>query len=147
MNVHSRKRAKLMSKPLVILITGATGGIGRHAALHLARAGHRVFATGRNRAALDRLREGDGAPAGLETIVLDVTDGASIERARAEVDARTGGHGVDVFVNNAGYGTAGPTELITDEDLRAQFDVNVFGLMAVTRAFVPAMRARRSGRV
>lgn len=134
-----------MKRQLIILITGATSGIGRFAALHLAGAGHRVFATGRSEAALARLRA--EAPETLETLRLDVTDAASIARARAAVEERTGGHGLDVLVNNAGYGVAGPTELVTDEDLRAQYDVNVFGLMAVTRAFVPAMRARGAGRV
>jgi NAD(P)-dependent dehydrogenase (short-subunit alcohol dehydrogenase family) len=129
----------------IILITGATSGIGRHAALHLARAGHRVFATGRNRAALDTL-QAEGAD-NLETLRLDVTDARSILEVKNAIDQRTGGYGVDVLVNNAGYGTAGPTELITDEDLRAQYDVNVFGLMAVTRAFVPQMRERGHGRI
>jgi NAD(P)-dependent dehydrogenase (short-subunit alcohol dehydrogenase family) len=134
-----------MKSRQIILITGATSGIGRYAALHLARAGHRVFATGRNQAALERLQS--EAPANLEALPLDVTDADAIARVKATVDARTGGYGVDVLVNNAGYGVAGPTELITDEDLRAQYDVNVFGLMAMTRAFVPAMRARGGGRV
>ncbi len=134
-----------MRKQQIILITGATSGIGRFTACQLAERGHGVLATGRNAVALAKLQA--EAPAGLETLQLDVTDAASIARAKAEVDARTGGYGVDVLVNNAGYGTAGPTELVTDEDLRAQYDVNVFGLMAVTRAFVPAMRARGAGRV
>ncbi len=132
-------------KSQTILITGATSGIGRHAALHLAKKGHRVIATGRNEKALAELKARAGAP--LETLRLDVTDAASIEQAKAEVDERTGGVGLDVLVNNAGYGTLGPTELITDADMRAQYDVNVFGLMAVTRAFLPAMRARGRGRI
>ncbi len=134
-----------MKTSKIILITGATSGIGRHAALHLAQAGHRVFATGRNRAALDKLHA--EAPPTLEILRLDVTDARSIAEVKAAVDLRTEGYGLDVLVNNAGYGTAGPTELITDEDLRAQYDVNVFGLMAVTRAFVPQMRTRGAGRV
>jgi len=129
-----------------ILITGATSGIGRHAALHLARRGHRVFATGRNQSALAAL-EAEAGDASLETLRLDVTDAASIAAVKTAVDALTGGRGVDVLINNAGYGTLGPTELITDQDLRAQYEVNVFGLMAMTRAFVPQMRARRAGRV
>ncbi|MBI1879185.1 MAG: SDR family NAD(P)-dependent oxidoreductase [Chloroflexi bacterium] len=60
---------------------------------------------------------------------------------------RTQNYGVDVLINNAGYQLSGPLELISDEDLRAQFDTNVFGLMAVTRAFIPQMRERRSGRI
>jgi len=132
-------------KALTILITGCTSGIGRHAALHLARKGHRVFATGRNVAALAELQA--AAPANLETFTLDVTSPESIARAHARIDARTMGHGVDVLVNNAGYGLLGPTEMISDAEMRAQYETNVFGLMAVTRAFLPAMHAKGSGRI
>jgi short-subunit dehydrogenase len=129
-----------------ILITGATGGIGRHAGLHLARRGHRVFATGRRSEALDALaRDAAGLP--LETLLLDVTDPVSIEAARVEVETRTQGYGVDVLINNAGYGQFGPLELVSDTDLRRQFETNVFGLSAVTRAFVPRMRERGHGRL
>lgn len=129
-----------------ILITGATAGIGRHAALHLARRGHRVFATGRKQEALASLAaESQGLP--LETLRLDVCDPASIEEARAEVARRTNGHGVDVLINNAGYGLAAPLAEMRDADLRAQFETNVFGVMAVTRAFLPPMMERGVGRV
>jgi len=130
----------------IILITGATSGIGRATALHLARRGHRVFATGRNREALASL-EREAAGSALEALRLDVTSAESIAEVKAEIDRRTGGHGVDVLINNAGYGIPGPTELISDEDMRAQYDTNVFGLMAVTRTFLPAMRDRRRGRI
>jgi len=133
-----------MSK--TILITGATSGIGRHAALHLAKRGHRVFATGRNGAQLALLAD-EAKGHALETLELDVTSARSIAAAKAEVDRRTDGRGVDVLINNAGYGLWAPMELVTDDDLRKQFDTNVFGLMAVTRAFVPAMRDRGDGRV
>jgi len=129
-----------------ILVTGATSGIGRHAALHLAKRGHRVFASGRNEKALAALKSSsDGAA--LEIVQLDVTDAASIARARDSIHARTAGRGIDVLINNAGFGVLGPTELITEDDMRAQYETNVFGLMAVTRAFLPEMRARRSGRI
>jgi NAD(P)-dependent dehydrogenase (short-subunit alcohol dehydrogenase family) len=131
-------------KPLTILITGATSGIGRHAALHLAAKGHRVIATGRSEAALAELR---GSGAKLTTLRVDVTDQASIDDAQRAVMAMTGGQGLDVLVNNAGYGALGPTELISDADMRAQYEVNVFGLMAVTRAFLPRMRERGQGRI
>ncbi len=131
-------------KPLTILITGATSGIGRHAALHLATLGHRVIATGRSRKALDELQ---AAEARLSTLRLDVTDQASIDEVKQAVTVMTRGQGLDVLVNNAGYGALGPTEMISDADMRAQYEVNVFGLMAVTRAFLPAMRERGRGRV
>lgn len=132
-------------KSLTILITGCTSGIGRHAALHLANRGHRVFATGRNAAALAALKA--EAPANLETLTLDVTSAESIALAKEAVDAKTGGAGVDVLVNNAGYGLLGPTEMISDAEMRAQYETNVFGLMAVTRAFLPSMHARGEGRI
>lgn len=135
-----------MKTTQTILITGATTGIGRHAALHLARQGHKVFATGRNEAALATLRE-EAAGTSLETLRLDVTDAASIAAARATVMTRTDGRGLDALVNNAGYGEASPVELTTDEDMRAMYETNVFGLMAVTRAFLPQMRERGQGRI
>jgi short-subunit dehydrogenase len=130
---------------LTILITGATSGIGRYTALHLGAKGHRVIATGRNEAALAQLR--DEAKGAVQTVTLDVTDRESIARAKSAVDALTNNRGLDVLVNNAGYGVLGPTALITDEDMRAQYETNVFGLMAVTRAFLPQMMARGSGRI
>ena len=128
-----------------ILLTGATSGIGKDAALDLAKRGYRVFATGRNQAALDELC--DAGAGDLTAFRLDVTDADSIETAKRAVDVATDGYGLDVLINNAGYGDLGPTELVSDADMRRQFDTNVFGLMAVTRAFLPAMRERGDGRV
>ena len=135
-----------MSRVPVVLITGATAGIGRHAALHLARKGFHVFATGRRKEALAELNaQAEGTK--LDTFELDVTDAESVRAAVAEVDRRTNGYGLDVLVNNAGYGMLGPLEMISDEDLRAQYATNVFGLMAMTRAFLPKMRERGAGRI
>jgi NAD(P)-dependent dehydrogenase (short-subunit alcohol dehydrogenase family) len=132
----------------VILVTGAASGIGRDAALRLAGAGHRVLAGDRRPAALAELSELAGTAAGrLETLVLDVADAASVAAARAEVERRTGGRGLDVLVNNAGYALPGPLEALSEADLRAQFDTNVFGMLAVTRAFLPHMHERGVGRI
>ncbi|HEY5240493.1 MAG TPA: SDR family oxidoreductase [Polyangiaceae bacterium] len=132
--------------PKTILVTGATAGIGRFVALDLASGGHRVFATGRNAGALASLAsEAEAAGHPLRTLELDVTSAASIRGAVAAVRAQTDGHGVDVIVNNAGYGQGGPLLEVSDATLREQFDTNVFGLMAVTRAFVPEMLARGRG--
>lgn len=125
-----------------ILITGATSGIGRHTALHLHERGHRVFATGRNEAALAELRD-----RGLEAFRLDVTDPESIAAAKRRVCRLTEGRGVEVLVNNAGYGLFGPLEVLHEEDVRHQFETNVFGLLAVTRAFLPPMREQGWGRI
>lgn len=135
-----------MSARQIILITGATAGIGKEAALTLAREGHRVFATGRNAEALQAL-QAEAADLPLETFELDVNDADSIQTAAAEVDQRTEGHGLDVLINNAGYGRFSPTALVTDAELRGQFETNVFGLVRVTQSFLPAMRARGSGRI
>ncbi|MBS2013998.1 MAG: SDR family oxidoreductase [Deltaproteobacteria bacterium] len=126
-----------------ILITGATAGIGRHAALELVRQGHHVIATGRREHALVALAEearaiGRGK---LEGIRLDVCDEANVREVAAEVLERTGGTGIHVLVNNAGYGQMGPLEEVSDAELRKQYDTNVFGLMNVTRAFLPQLRA------
>jgi short-subunit dehydrogenase len=152
MNVHSNdadrsEKETVMSQSQTILITGATTGIGRHAALHLAARGHWVIATGRKPEPLATLKAEAKPGWRLETVLLDVTDEQSIARAAAEVDRLTDGRGVDVLVNNAGYGLPGPLEELSDRDLRTQFDTNVFGLMAVTRAFLPKMRARGAGRI
>jgi NAD(P)-dependent dehydrogenase (short-subunit alcohol dehydrogenase family) len=132
--------------PKTVLVTGATAGIGRFVALDLAARGHRVFATGRNAVALALLTS-EAASRGhtLAALELDVTSADSIRQAVAAVRGQTGGHGVDVIVNNAGYGQGGPLLEVSDATLREQFDTNVFGLMAVTRAFVPEMLARGRG--
>lgn len=135
-----------MTTPLNILVTGATSGIGRETALYLARQGHRVFATGRNAKALADLEQA-AKGSDLRVHALDVTDETSIEAARAWVSLSTDGYGLDALVNNAGYGHLGPMELVTSEQLRAQFETNVIGVMAVTRAFLPAMRSRGKGRI
>lgn len=129
-----------------VLITGATAGIGRMTALHLAKLGHHVIASGRKVAELAKLKEEAGTLS-LDTLVLDVTSATSISAAVATVDQLTAGNGVDVLVNNAGFGVLGPTSEIDDAEMRRQYETNVFGLMAVTRAFLPRMRERRAGRI
>jgi len=135
-----------MSHQQTILITGATAGIGRHLALDLAAHGHRVIATGRNPETLATLEVAARAQK-LQILprALDVTDAASIAAAHAALLQATGGRGVDILINNAGYGQTGPLLELDDATLRKQFDTNVFGLMAVTRAFVPEMVARGKG--
>jgi short-subunit dehydrogenase len=134
-----------MKQQNTVLITGATSGIGRHAALALAESGHRVIATGRKADALRQLRRDSGER--VEIVELDVNRGDSIEAAKREVQRLTAGRGVYVLINNAGYGMAAPLIETTESDLRDQFETNVFGLMGVTRAFVPDMLLRGSGRV
>lgn len=136
-----------MSNSLNVLVTGATAGIGRYISLDLARRGHRVFATGRRADALASL-EKEAKAQGLTIIpvVLDVTDEATIAAAARTVHDICGG-ALDVLVNNAGYGQAGPLAEMSDETLRRQFDTNVFGVMSVTRAFLPLMMDARRGTI
>lgn len=129
-----------------VLITGATGGIGRHLALHLARAGHRVIATGRNPSALQRV-QADSSGLALHTVVLDVNNRASIAEAVEEVSRLTEGYGIDSLVNNAGYGEMAPLLEVREEDVRGMYETNVFGLLAVTQAFLPQMIRRGAGRI
>jgi NAD(P)-dependent dehydrogenase (short-subunit alcohol dehydrogenase family) len=127
------------------LVTGASAGIGRDTALRLAREGWEVFAAARRAERLESLRD-EAGPA-LHAIALDVNDAASIAAATETIFEATGGYGVDAVVNNAGIAIAGALSDVTDEELRLQFETNVFGLMAVTRAFLPRMIARRQGRI
>ena len=143
----------------IVLITGATAGIGRMTAIHLAKLGHYVIATGRKPVELVKLREEAAAEllamrhkdprhtGKLDTLLLDVTSTGSITDAVAEVEKLTQGRGLDVLVNNAGFGVLGPTSEISDSEIRRQYETNVFGLMNVTRAFLPKMMARRNGRI
>ena len=130
----------------IVLITGATAGIGRTTALHLARQGHHVIASGRKVAELTKL-EAEANELELDTLVLDVTSPTSIAAAVVEIERLTEGRGIDVLVNNAGFGVLGPTSEISDSEMRRQYETNVFGLMNVTRAFLPKMIERRAGRI
>lgn len=128
--------------PPVILITGCSTGIGRHCALYLQQRGWRVFATARRPADVDDLMA-----AGLEdALVMDVDDDHSIQRAVDTLLGRTQGR-IDAVFNNAGFGQPGALEDLPREALREQFETNVFGAHAVTRAVLPAMRAQGWGRI
>ncbi|WP_439101446.1 SDR family oxidoreductase [Congregibacter sp.] len=127
-----------------IVITGATAGIGRAAAILLASKQHRVFAAGRNETALAEL---DAGYENITALAMDVTNADSVAAAAAGVFEALDGKAPDVLVNNAGYAAVGPLEAVPDEEWERQFATNVLGLVRVTRAFVPGMRERRRGRV
>jgi NAD(P)-dependent dehydrogenase (short-subunit alcohol dehydrogenase family) len=129
-----------------ILLTGASSGIGRDTALALARSGCHVIAAARRMPALEQLRA-EAPPGTLTPLELDLDSPTSIAVAVAEVERLTGGAGVDALVNNAGFATAGALAELPDRDLRAQFETNVFGLMTLTRAVLPAMLDRGAGRI
>jgi NADP-dependent 3-hydroxy acid dehydrogenase YdfG len=133
-----------MADHLKIFVTGASSGIGRAVAIELAQRGHTVFCAARREAALHDLA---ASHRGIVAVPLDVTDEDSIATAWSLIDSTTQGAGVDVLVNAAGYALTGPIETLPTREVKRQFDTNVFGLLAVTRAVLPAMRARRAGRI
>lgn len=122
-----------------VLVTGATGGLGGAIVRRLAEEGWTVHAAVRDEAGAGRLPK--AANADIRPVVFDVTDDASVRAAAADLRGR-----LDGLVNSAGLITQGFWEQVPDEALRRQFEVNVIGLMSVTRAFLPALRASR-GRV
>jgi NAD(P)-dependent dehydrogenase (short-subunit alcohol dehydrogenase family) len=127
------------------LITGASTGIGRATTLRLAGAGWTVLAGVRDAAAGESLVQ-DARVGRVIPLSLDVTDAAQIAQARERVEEEAAAGGLDALVNNAGIGVGGPLELVAPEDLRRQFDVNVFAQVAVTQALLPALR-RAHGRI
>ncbi len=130
-----------------VLITGSSSGFGRAVAERFASRGWRVFASMRDPARGAALRELAAAKGWrLTTPPLDVTDAASVQAAVGELLRDTAGR-LDVLVNNAGYYAYGPLEETTPDELRAQLETNVIGVHRVTRAVLPAMRARADGAV
>jgi len=129
-----------------VLITGATDGLGRAAALLLAERGYRVFAAGRSaakRALLDTLAREKRLP--LETLEMDVCDDAAVKAGVLSVLDKAGA--IDVLINNAGLVYAGAVEDLRMEDWRRQFETNFFGVVRLTQAVLPHMRQRRKGRI
>ncbi|HEY7151340.1 MAG TPA: SDR family oxidoreductase [Solirubrobacterales bacterium] len=127
-----------------VLITGASGGIGRACALRLARNGFRVFAGYRREA--DAAGLAAQATGELEPLQIDVTDAAQIASAAGEVEEEVGSAGLWSLVNNAGVPVPGPVESLPIDDFRRQLEVNLVGQVAVTQALLPALRRAR-GRV
>ncbi len=129
---------KMQGKSKVALVTGASSGIGEATAVKLAQAGYKVYGTSRR-----------GAQAGtrsFEMLALDVTQDASVEAAVNTLMAKEGR--IDLLVNNAGFGVApAGAEESSIEQARAIFDTNFFGIIRMTRAVVPHMRQRKSGRI
>jgi len=127
----------------VWLITGASSGLGRALATAVLERGERVVATARERdrvAEFERLHPGRAVAASL-----DVADG---DQVRAAIDAAVAAFGrIDVVVNNAGYGLFGALEELADDELRRQFETNVFGALNVTRAALPQLRRQRRGHI
>ncbi len=124
----------------IILITGASSGMGRETAILLAREGHTVYAGARR---ADRMR--DLSEHGIIPLEMDVSKGEDNERAvRRIINAKAR---IDVLINNAGFGLYGTVEDIPLDDARYQFEVNLFGLAHLTQLVLPHMREQRAGRI
>ncbi len=126
--------------PLIILITGASSGIGYEAAKMLAQSGHKVYGAARRTERMESLRS-----FGVTPMTLDVTSDESAEEVIGQIIANEG-H-IDVLINNAGYGELGPMETTDLDDAQRQLDVNVIGLARMTRLVLPHMRNQQKGRI
>jgi NAD(P)-dependent dehydrogenase (short-subunit alcohol dehydrogenase family) len=124
----------------VVLITGASSGIGKEAARTLKKAGSVVYGVARRSEMMKDL-ESDG----IRVLQLDLTDEDSVEACVKSIIEREGR--IDILVNNAGYGSYGAIEDIPISEARRQFEVNLFGLARLTQAVLPSMRAKRFGRI
>lgn len=129
-----------MDKNAVVLISGCSSGIGLALAREFTQCGCKVFATARKPEMIRHLQK-----EGMEPVALDVTDLKSIDACVKEVAARAGR--IDVLVNNAGYALMGPIIELSLDDLRLQFETNVIGLIALTKAVAPHMILRQSGMI
>jgi NADP-dependent 3-hydroxy acid dehydrogenase YdfG len=129
-----------MSDPGAILITGCSSGIGRATAAHLAGKGHTVYATARRLDAIADLER-----LGCRTLALDVLDEDSMTAAVAVVEDEHGS--VGALVNNAGFAVSGAIEAVAVDQLRAEFETNVFGYVRMAQIVLPAMRRARHGRI
>ncbi|WP_419728300.1 oxidoreductase [Lichenicola sp.] len=132
-----------MSTQKTFLITGVSSGLGKAFAEGALAAGHRVIGTVRHDAHMSAFTA--LAPGRAHAILLDVTDFDAVPQAVAEAERDVGS--VDVLVNNAGYGHEGIFEESSLDDMRRQFDANVFGAVAMIKAVLPGMRTRRSGHI
>lgn len=132
-----------MSTNKVWLVTGASGGLGLATVKGLLAAGYRVAATTRD---VEKLRAAVGGAYGdaqFLPLAMQVTDEADVQRGIAAITAHFGR--LDVVMNNAGYILIGAIEELSDAEIRANFDVNVFGMMNVIRAVMPVFRTQNSG--
>ncbi|MGJ4745513.1 oxidoreductase [Leptospira sp. SA-E8] len=127
-----------MQNRKVILITGASSGIGKITAIKLVEEGHIVYGAGRNLSGLNDLIDRGG-----HAIIMDMSSQESIEKGVRKVISEQGK--IDVLWNNAGFGLFGPVEDISIEKARYQFEVNLFGLADITRKVLPFMREARTG--
>jgi NAD(P)-dependent dehydrogenase (short-subunit alcohol dehydrogenase family) len=130
---------QLTQRPNVV-ITGVSTGIGFDAARYLIERGYRVFGSVRSRGDAERVKASLGAA--FTPLIFDVTDSAAIAAAAEQVQEATGDRGLYALVNNSGISGTGPLMHLPMDEVRQMFEVNVFGLLAVTQAFLPLLGAR-----
>ncbi|WP_433971246.1 oxidoreductase [Tunturiibacter lichenicola] len=131
------------SNQRVWFITGASTGFGRMLAEEVLKTGGKVVATARN---IDKVADLEAKyPKAAKALALDVTDAGQVDSVATQAFAQFGQ--VDVLVNNAGYGVAGAIEEVSEAEFMPMFETNVFGLLKVTRAFLPHLRKQRSGHI
>jgi len=130
----------LKPKSKFVLITGASTGIGYGTAKELIRRGYTVFGSVRKQEDADRVKSELGAS--FLPLLFDVTDAVAVDRAVTEVKGRCNGQGLGGLINNSGIGVHGPIELLSVEEIAHNFDVNVFGVLRVTKAFLPLLGAQ-----
>lgn len=137
-----------MSKSIsnqIVIITGASSGIGKETALYLAKKGYRVY--GGVRKAEDAVMLRDAAGGNIEPLMLDVTKQEQVEQAAATVQEQVHQPELVALVNNAGITTSGPVEFLDLNELRYLWEVNVIGIVAVTQAFMPIIRTAQHGHI
>jgi NAD(P)-dependent dehydrogenase (short-subunit alcohol dehydrogenase family) len=122
-----------------ILITGASSGIGKYCAAKFLEEDYRVFGTMRSPEDAEKLEQELGSS--FQSVLLDVTSSFSIAEAFRKVSRILGGEGLDLLINNAGVAISAPTTIIGLDEYRYQFEVNLFGVIAVTKAFLPMLGA------
>lgn len=127
-------------KQKVVLITGASAGIGKDAARNLIQKGYTVYAGARRVEKMQDLKDLGGYP-----LKLDVTNEAQVQAAFDEIRERHGG--VDILINNAGFAHQGPVEEVSIEEAQYQYEVNLFGLARVTQKAIPYMRVQGAGKI
>ncbi|MDT5285436.1 MAG: hypothetical protein QOF88_325, partial [Mycobacterium sp.] len=127
-----------------VAITGAGSGLGRALAIKLAAKGYRVFGTARSEQHVADLLEVSSG--GVALTLADITDQSAVTAWVDKVSEELGERGLDVLISNAGTLTPGPLEVIPLDDIRREFEVNVFGALAVINGFLPALRKSR-GRI
>jgi NAD(P)-dependent dehydrogenase (short-subunit alcohol dehydrogenase family) len=135
-----------MNDQKVAVITGSSSGIGLESALILGRNGYNTYATMRSLdkdTSIKAVVQNEGLP--IRVVQLDVTDDTSVKNAIDHIISEAGR--IDLLVNNAGYGLVGALEDLAMEEIKSQYETNLFGLIRVSQAVLPTMRKQRSGRI